>query len=88
MFYKQTKNGYIGAIGKNIGGTEISESEYTELLSIIQSAPVAPDGYAYRLRADDLEWELAELPPAPEYEPTIEDKAEAYDILMGEEESE
>lgn len=28
-------------------------------------------------------WTLEELPPETEYEPTIEDKAEAYDILIG-----
>lgn len=87
-FFKTLDNGYISGIGTGNGGTEITESEYNAIMRKIQSKPTDPDGYVYRLQADNLEWELVELPPAPEYEPTTEDKAEAYNILMGEEESE
>ena len=84
-FYKVVDNGYVVGIGTNGNDnvTAITETEYNQLLSVIRSAPSASDGYTYRLRADNLEWELVELPPAPD-EPTIEDKAEAYDILIGE----
>ena len=84
MFFKTIDNGYISGIGTGNGGTGITESEYSTIMQKIQNKPTDPDGYAYRLRADNLEWELVELPPTPEYEPTIEDKAEAYDILIGE----
>lgn len=80
-------NGYIVAITNGTG----NQSD-TDLVNAVKVAmrfkPTDPEGYTYKLRADNLEWELVELPPAPEYEPTVEDKAEAYDILMGEEESE
>lgn len=88
MFAKVIENGFIAAIGTGIVGTEITESEYNAIMQKIQTKPADPEGYTYMLRADNLEWELVELPPAPEEEPTIEDKAEAYDILMGKEESE
>ena len=68
-FYKIVENGYINGIGTNGIGTnspdtvtEISETEYNEILSIIRSAPVAPDGYCYRL-TEELEWVLEHLPP-------------------------
>lgn len=84
-FYKVVDNGYITGIGTNGNDSAdaITDAEYNHLLSLIRSAPAAPDGYTYRLRADNLEWEMVELPPAPEYEPTEADKAEAYDILIG-----
>lgn len=71
-------NGYVVAAEK-------ADDNYEVLIQKIKNAPTAQDGYMYRLRADTLEWELVELPPMPEPEdePTVEDKAEAYDILMG-----
>lgn len=83
MFAKVYENGFINVIGSGIIGIEITESEYNSIMQKIQNKPTDPKGYQYRLRADNLEWELVELPPAPEYEPTEADKAEAYDILMG-----
>lgn len=73
---------YIVAIALADGEPETEE--YRELINVIANKPTAPDGSEYFLRADTLEWELVELPPEPEYEPTTEDKAEAYDILVGE----
>ncbi len=69
MYFKSITNGYITAIGRGNTGAEITEAEYNELLSIIHAAPPAPEGYAYMLNADTLEWELVVLPPAPEPEP-------------------
>lgn len=63
----------------------ITKEERDRIFTMMLSKPSAPSGYTYKLRADNLEWELVELPPI-EIEPTIEDKAEAYDILMGESE--
>lgn len=63
-FYKQIVNGYIIGIGTNGPDTvtEITEAEYNEILSVVHSAPVAPDGYVYKL-TDGLEWVLEHLPP-------------------------
>ena len=77
-YYKTIDDGFISQIGSGDYGTAISEQEYNDLLAIIQAAPTAPTGYAYKLRADNLEWELVELPPEPEL--TAE---EALDILLG-----
>lgn len=44
-------------------GTEITETEYNNILAIIRNKPTAPTGFSYRL-TDDLEWELYELPIA------------------------
>lgn len=82
QFYKVIENGYIVGIGTNGPDTvpAVTEAEYEELLSVIRNAPSAPEGYAYLLRADTLTWELTELPPEPEPEPTAED---ILDTLFG-----
>lgn len=82
-YYIEIIQGYISSIGTGLSGVEISETEYNEFLTTIRNRPTPSLGYDYQLRADTLEWELVELPPMPEPEPTIEDKAEAYDILIG-----
>lgn len=72
----------IIAIGKGAGGVEITETEYNEIMSIIQNRPAA-DGKGYRLKTD-LTWEAYDLPPEPE--PSDEDElsdAEALNILLG-----
>ena len=61
----------------------IAKEERDNIFSLMLRKPADPDGYQYKLRADTLEWELVELPPVEPEPPTIEDKAEAYDILMG-----
>lgn len=81
-FYKQVSNNYIIAVGTGSGGTEITESEYTEIRSIIQNRPQT-DGKGYRLKTD-MTWEAYDLPPEPE--PSDEDElsdAEALNILLG-----
>ena len=83
MYAKMIDDGIIIAVGENIVGEAISEAEYNVILSALADRPTAPSGYEYALRADTLEWELVELPPMPEPEPTAEDKSEAFDILMG-----
>lgn len=49
------KNGYIIAV-------EESDANYNTIMQIIQNKPTDPEGYQYKLRADNLEWELVELP--------------------------
>ena len=81
-YYKSTENRYILAIGTGAGGTEITESEYNDIMAIIQSCPAA-EGKGYRLKTD-LTWEEYDLPPEPE--PSDEDElsdAEALNILLG-----
>ena len=80
--YKNISGDYINSITTGCGQIEITEAEYNEIVTVIRNAPKAPDGYLYKLRDSDMTWELMELPPEPDV-PTIEDKAEAYDILMG-----
>lgn len=64
-------------------GAEITEAEYNRIKAIIDNRPTAPDGYGYKL-TDSLEWELYELPTGgPEELTETEEKARAYDILMG-----
>ena len=81
-YYKQADDVYILAVGVGAGGTEITESEYTEIRSIIHNRPQT-DGKGYRLKTD-LTWEEYDLPPEPE--PSDEDElsdAEALNILLG-----
>ena len=73
-YYKTIDNGYILSVGTGPGGTEITESEYSEILSVIRSKPTAREGFDYRLKTDRT-WEECELPPAP----TEEEEAEAAD---------
>ncbi len=67
-------------------GKEIAETQYNEILSMLRNIPQAPEGFAYRL-TETLEWEPYELPPIEETEEEAmtetEEKAKAYDILMG-----
>lgn len=81
-FYKQTSNSYIIAVGTGAGGTEIAETEYNDVMAIIQSCPNVK-GKGYRLKTD-LTWEEYDLPPEPE--PSDEDELsgeEALNILLG-----
>ena len=81
-YNKQTSNKYILAIGTGYGGTEITETEYNDIMAIIQSCPKV-EGKGYRLKSD-LTWEEYDLPPVPE--PSDDDElsdAEALNILLG-----
>ena len=81
-YNKQTSNNYILAIGTGYGGTEITETEYNDIMAIIQSCPAA-EGKGYRLKTD-LTWEAYDLPPKPE--PSDEDElsdTQALNILLG-----
>lgn len=61
-------------------GEEITETQYSEILSMLRNRPIAPDGFAYRL-TESLEWELHELPPE-DPDPELSDQ-EALDIILG-----
>jgi len=73
-FYKNISRGFLDSISTNVGVVEIIESEYSTIMQKIQNKPTDPDGYAYKLRADNLEWELVKLPPI-EPEPLTDEEA-------------
>lgn len=83
MYYCLLKNDYFVA---GVASSEtpfadnITEEDKNSIVSTLCNKPTAPEGYEYRLRADDLEWELVELPPVEEPELTAD---EALDIILG-----
>lgn len=81
-YYEIHNNGYVVGVGKGDVGTEITEERYNSVLSVLPLKPPAIGNTDYLLTIG-LVWEPYERPPAPPPEPTVEDKAEAYDILMG-----
>lgn len=80
-YYKHIENGYILAIGTGGNGTEITETEYNEIMSVIQTKPARTETTDYHLR-QDLTWEAFEVEPV---DPTEEELGaeEALEILMG-----
>lgn len=83
MYYSFSMiDGYIYGIASSDlpFSNNINEEEANAVKLLLCSKPTAPDGYTYKLRASDLEWELVELPPMPEPELTPE---EALSILLG-----
>lgn len=74
-YYKIIVDGFVSQVGSGVSPEAITEDEYNTILDKINSAPTAPSGYTYKLRADTLEWELVELPP----EPIVEEEATAED---------
>ena len=64
------------------GNDETAETEYNEIMTVIQNYPQA-NGKGYRLKTD-LTWEEYDLPPVPE--PSDEEEisdSEAISILLG-----
>lgn len=83
QFYKVIENNLIFGFGTNGPDTvtEISESEYSGLVTMFRNRPTAPEGYGYVLQDEPREWVLVELPPAPEDDEISPE--EAMEILMG-----
>ena len=79
-YFKVVQDGYILMIGEGTGGTEITETEYTEILALIQERPTETSEIGYRLKTD-LTWESYEKEP-PDPDPEMDD-SEALDILLG-----
>ena len=80
-YYKQLSDNYILAIGTGYGGEEISEQDYNEIMSVIQSCP-NENGKGYRL-CTDLTWEEYDLPPVVLSDDDELSANEALDILLG-----
>ena len=59
MYQKNIENGYIKSIVKGVYNGNISESEYNQIMSIINNRPITPEGYDYLLK-DNLTWELVQ----------------------------
>ena len=80
-YYKQIKDNYIASIGTGYDGDEITEQEYNEIMSVIQSCP-NEEGKGYRL-CTDLTWEEYDLPPVVLSDDDELSADEAMDILLG-----
>ncbi|MBQ6679565.1 MAG: hypothetical protein IJM76_06030 [Lachnospiraceae bacterium] len=78
-YHKSVSGGYINSVGTGAGGTEITKSEYDEILAVLQTKPEATDATDYLLR-DDLTWEAYAVDPVPEPELSLE---EVLTILLG-----
>lgn len=79
-YYKNVETDHITAIGIGPGGTEITQEEYNNIMSIIRNRPVPEEGCDYKLKID-LTWELYKLPPEPA-DPDITSD-EALSIIVG-----
>lgn len=68
-FDKVEEDGYIIAIctenNRAPEDGDLTQEEYFRIKAMFAEKPPAADGYDYRLRADTLQWERVELPPAP-----------------------
>ena len=71
--YKIVKDGYVVGIGTGLGGVEIAQEEYENILAIIENKPAAETGFDFRL-CEDLTWELVEVPVV---DPVDEEATEA-----------
>ena len=78
-YFKRIDSDYITMIGMGDGGTEITETEYDSILSVIRNKPEETALIGYRLKGD-LTWEQYEKEPEEEPEPTSD---EILDILLG-----
>ena len=80
-YYKRISNNYILAIGTGNGNDEITEQEYNEIMSVIQSCP-NEEGKGYRL-CTDLTWEEYDIPPVVLSDDDELSADEAMYILLG-----
>ena len=78
-YFKKVQSGYIIYVGTGLGGTEITESEYNEIMTAIYNRPQETAEIGYRLKTD-LTWESYEKEPQPEPDLSAE---EIVDIIFG-----
>lgn len=78
-YNKHLSDSYILAVGTGAGGTEITETEYNQILAVIRAKPPRTEIEDYHLR-EDLTWEAFAVEPLPE--PELDD-SEALEILLG-----
>lgn len=60
-YFKIIEDGYIVSIGKTTGKGNISKEEYDEIKQVLIDAPIAPEGYVYKLK-ENLTWILVKAP--------------------------
>lgn len=82
MKFKIVENGYICGIGVGNTGIEITDAEYNEIASAIQTKPEETAEIGYRLKID-LTWESYEKEPQPDPEDEDVPDSEALSILLG-----
>ena len=70
-------DGYIIATATTPNGGDANANDVEDILC--HKPTDAPEGYAYKLKADTLEWELVELPPAFEQSEDDIDEASIAD---------
>ena len=74
MKYKQIEDNILTMIGEvehiSENQVEITESEYNEILSVIQNKPEDTETTIYKLNAETLEYEPYDRPEEPVIEPT------------------
>lgn len=54
---KNIIDGYIVSFQRE----DANDGEYNAMLNVMVTRPTPPSGYDYRLKADDLTWELYEI---------------------------
>lgn len=79
-YYKTIDNGYITAIGTGGGGTAITESEYNQIMTVIQNKPPRTETTDYKLKTD-MTWEAYERHDP--VEPEELDPGDALNLLLG-----
>lgn len=67
-YFKNVLSEYVVSYGCGRGTVKITRDEYERIKEISLSAPPAPSGYIYKLRSDNLEWVLVEVPEPEPYE--------------------
>ena len=74
MKYKQIEDNILTMIGEvehiSENQVEITESEYNEILSVIQNKPEDTETIIYKLHAGTLEYVAYDRPEEPVIEPT------------------
>lgn len=75
-------DGYVSALSESVGA-EITDTEYTAILTALTNKPAMSKTVGYKLNDTDLTWVAFPVETPQEEETTVADKAEAYDILMG-----
>lgn len=80
-YYKRISDNHILAVGTGNGNDEITEQEYNEIMSVIQSCP-NEEGKGYRL-CIDLTWEEYDIPPVVLSDDDEISTDEALNILLG-----
>ena len=80
-YYKTIIDGYIMTVGIGDIGTEITEEEYSTILTTIRNRPAPPEGKGLRLKAN-LTWEEYDLPDPEPDEVTGEDVLDALEEIL------